>query len=144
LGIRGDLASQLDGFEKVFQFDKLGIVEKSGTVGIRCEKQGKHVHVLFFSLIGKYMRKVLSYGKNISCREFPKAIADVETALSLEYAADLNFFVLMQVRIKTFSSVFLEKKRCVFRFRYAEWQYFHNAKIAKYYLKIYKNVNNKV
>lgn len=93
------------------------------------------MHFPFFSLIGKYMRKVLSDSKNISCREFPEAIPNVKTALPLENAADLNFFMLMQVRIKTICLVLLEKERCVLGFGNAEWQYFHDAKIAEYYFK---------
>ena len=92
------------------------------------------MHPLTGVLIGEYVRQMLSNGKNVSFFELPEAISYIIGAFPLEYATDLYFLVLMKLGEKIIPPVLLEQKGCVFRFGYAEWEYFHELKIAKYYL----------
>ena len=91
------------------------------------------MHPLVSVLIREYMRKMLPYCKNVSLFELSEAIANVERAFSFENATDLYLFVLVELGEKIIGPVFLEQKGRVFRFWYAERQYFHELKIAKYY-----------
>jgi len=85
-------------------------------------------------LVCKDVRKMLTNCKNVSFFELSKAIANIIGAFPFENTADLNLFVLMKLGEEIIRPVFLEQKSRVFRFGYAEREYFHELKIAKYYL----------
>lgn len=102
------------------------------------------MHPLIGVLVCEYVRKFLANRKNVPPCELPKAISNVVSAFPFEYAADLYFFVLMQLRKEIVSPILLEQQGRVFGLGYAERQYFHESKIAKYYLKIFKKTLKKV
>ena len=89
-------------------------------------------------LVCKDVRKMLTNCKNVSFFELSEAIANIIGAFPFENTADLNLFVLMKLGEEIIRPVLLEQKGRVFRFGYAEWEHFHESKIAKYYLK---NIN---
>lgn len=93
------------------------------------------MHPLIGVLIREYMWKMLPYCINVPFFELSEAIANIKCAFPFENATDLYFFVLVELGEKIIGLVFLEQKGRVFRFWYAERQYFHELKIAKYYLK---------
>ena len=84
---------------------------------------------------------MLTDSKNVARIEIPEAVPNIVGACSLENTADLYFLVLMKLGEKIIPPVLLEQKGRVFRFWYAEREYFHKLKIAKYYLN---NLNKSI
>ena len=85
-------------------------------------------------LICEYMGKSLANCENVTFCELPEAVSNVIRSFPLEYTAYLDLFVLVELGKEVFGPIFLQQQRRVFGFGYAEWQYFHRLKIAKYYL----------
>ena len=91
-------------------------------------------------LIREHVGQVLSDCEDVPGCELAEAVANVIRAFPFEDATDLNFLVLMELGEKVVGPVLLQNKSCVFRFGYAEREYFHQVKVAKYYLKNHFNV----
>ncbi len=83
------------------------MIEESFAVGIRGEKQGDHVDALIRLPVGEHVRKMLSDDKDVPGSELPEAIPDIKGPFPLEYAADLDFLVLVQLGKEIFGPIFL-------------------------------------